>query len=219
MPVDIAGGPDFAVINRTGRKRAFDEPARADELVVAVVGGESLTRHAGAVPVLGRLEQDHIRRLAIAAAQPSAEQRGFSPAARAEPRLIGRAGVSERGVLRGDTGIDDADDDVRAVEACDAPQPVGRVEQAEELRAVIRRERPNLVFPDVLYLGHVGEFLRLRRGHAGGEAVQAEAIAVNQARAGADLRQDALLLLAERVDVGLDDRVVTIERGGLTRCG
>ena len=202
---------NLILVERAGLKGSVDEPARADELVVAVGLGETVAALTGAVPVLGRIEDDDLWQLLVAPAEPSAEQRRFTPAAATGARLVGFARVAQGRVSGRDAAVDDADDDAIAVQAFDAAQAAVGIEQAQECRAVARRHRPHFVFPDCRDFRQVLELLGLRRTHAGGETVDAEAIAVDLARPWPGFGQDAALFFVQPRHVCLDVRAAAVE--------
>ena len=121
MPVDVSRRADFAFVDGTRFECTIDEPAGTDQLVVAVRINEPVTGLARAVPGLRRFVRDDVRRPAVTATQPATEQRRFTPAGAAQLRAVRLAGVGECRVLGRDAAVDEADDDVLAVQALCAP--------------------------------------------------------------------------------------------------
>src|SRR5690606_26182428 len=179
VAVDIPGGEDLAVVYRAARFRAVREPARADELVVAAVGGELLSFLADAVPFHRRIEHERVLELVVAPAKPFAEDRVLCPETAAGTRAIGFPRVGERGMLRRNAAVDDRDHDALAIETGSSPEPDVPLEQAEELRAVTRAERAHFVLPDTQDFRLVLELVCLGGSHAGSETVHAVTVAVD----------------------------------------
>ena len=132
VTIGVTRGTDLALINGPTGVGAIDEPARADQLVVAVRFLKLLTGLAGAVPVRGRLEQHDVFFVVIAAAEPAAQQRVLGPVAAARPRPVGRLGVLQRRVFGRNAAVDDADNDVLAVEPGRAAQAAVAIKKDPE---------------------------------------------------------------------------------------
>ena len=182
VAVHVARRANLARVDRPGILGAADEPACADQLVVAVGLVETLARFADAVPVLRRLEDELVFHFVVAAAQPAPEKRNVGPGAAARARPVGFLRVRQGGMFGVDAAVDETDDDAVAVQSFRAAQSAIRVEEPQETGAEIGRQRPDLVFPDVQDVGHVLELVRLRGSHLRRKAVEAVAIAVDLAR-------------------------------------
>ena len=152
------------------RAEALDEEAGADQLVVAVVGGEAGPGLAGAVPGVGHLVVGGTR-VAVG-------------------RIVGEARVAGL-----DARVDDADDHAfaRALRAAEAvPQALREVEiggavgvgRVVERRVVgVRaRELPKFGLGHARHLGRLAQLGDLCAGQAGGEAGEGGPVGVGDAR-------------------------------------
>jgi hypothetical protein len=74
VAVDVARGKDLSVVEVARGLGAVEKEPCADHLVVAGVGGKLRARLADAVPVLRRLEYEHVLELVEAVTKPFAEQ-------------------------------------------------------------------------------------------------------------------------------------------------
>ena len=114
-------------------------------------------------------------------------------------------------MLRVDSTVDEGDNDSVPVQPFGSAQPDVGLKQAEEARAEIGCQRPDLVFPDMQDLRHVLEPVRLRGGHLGRKPVEAVAVAVDLLRVGRSEREQCFLLGAQPRGVTLDCRTGFVE--------
>ena len=213
MSVRITRRAYFVFVDRAGLDSAVDKPACADYLVVAISSLEALSCDAGAVPPFGRLKIDDVISLAVAPAQPPAEECGLAPAAAACARHVGLTRILQGWVLGRDTAVDNADYDTLAIESRNASQPVLGIKQPEEGGGVTCRHGPYFVFPDIEHLGVVFEFLRLRDAHAGSKTVQSVFVTVDFLCPRTGSGEHELLFLLESCGMRLDRRLVLVEPG------
>ena len=215
VAIGIPRRANFTDIDGAGLDRPVDEPARADQLVIAVGFLELLAGLAGTIPEFGLLEDRHVGELAKASTQPASQQRRFAPAAATGPGSIRLAGILKRRMFGRHAAVDDADDYTIAVKTFGAPQTNFCIEEFEKGRAVAQCHRTNLVFPDIEYLGEIFEFVRLGRAHARRKAIESVLIAVYFLNARAGLTQHLVLFVRELTSVRVELRAGLVKTATL----
>ncbi len=119
--------------------------------------------------------------------------------------------VAQRRVFGPHAAVDDAYDEVLAVQPQRAAQALVFFEKPEELEAVRRGQGTNFILPYVQYLGQAGELVRLGGMHAGGKPVEPEAIAVDKLGIGARSRDYPVLRLLQSRGIPLDSGIRLVE--------
>ena len=163
------------------------EELRADQLLVAVTGGEGFARSALTVPA---------RNLLVA-------ELGVLGAIAVDVGAVGEAGV-----LGPDAAVDDADDNVLAF-GFGSPES-DRPGQAEERRRTGRVHLANFILRDRKHTRHLRQLLRLGRGQIGGEAIENVTVVVELAPPAHGLQHSILaggeiaLVACHRRSIGVD---------------
>src|SRR5690606_755256 len=150
VAVGVARRDELVRVEIVTREKAVDVIARADDLVVARARRKTFAFLTDAAEAFRRVVLERrARALAVRPAEPQAGPRRRRPTALADARNV-TLDVEQRGMVRRDAAVDEADDDILAPKPQVRAQAPGRILEAEEDRAVERRELPVRVRPDAL---------------------------------------------------------------------